>query len=485
MKGGSLIRKKVIILGAGPAGLSAGWKLSQQGVQVDIIEKDSLCGGLCRSVKKDGFIFDLGGHRFITKNKLLLAEIETLMGEELVVRPRKSVIRLRGQFFSYPLVITDVLMKMNPLISLKSGFDFILTRCGKYSRLSDHTFENWIVKRFGRTLYDIYFGPYSHKLWGIPPSEISSAWGAQRISLINIGDIFLRMLGKKKDMPKTYAENFLYPKQGIGQIADRMAEEIIKAKGTLHLNAMVKKVVCRDRQIDHIVYTQEGKEKKISGDFVVSTIPLPEFAMSIIPEIDAPSRAVSQRMPFRSIIFLHLMLNREFVTDNTWIYIPEAHYLFFRIQDRRNWSSTTVPIGKNALTLEIACTKDDALWRSSDEDIYNRCIDDLERLKLIRRNDVLGYFTEKIDYAYPIYTLDYAEKVNSMYALLRGIENFISIGRQGLYRYNNMDHSLEMGILTAKHILQGYPRQKILDIATENAIFDWQDAGYHDGNSAV
>ena len=473
--------KHVVVLGAGPAGLSAAWELSKEGVHVDVLEMEPQVGGLCRSTRKDGFIFDLGGHRFITKDTLVSTEVEELMGDELEVRPRKSVIRLQGKFFNYPLELGDTLKKMNLGISFKSGIDFFLTKIGAYSKVPDISFENWIIKRFGRTMYNIYFGPYSHKLWGLSPSQISADWAAQRISLINITDVFFRALGKKKDMPKTYARHFLYPKKGIGQISECMAENIEKDNGKVHLNAKIKKVILKDRRIEKIIYIQDNTEKEISGDFVISTIPLPEFMLSVEPRIEDRYLSVAGTMAYRSVRFLHLMLNVEIVTDNTWIYVPEEEYLFFRIQDRRNWSPHSVPEGKNALTLEIACNKNDAIWNASDKELFERCIVDMEKLGLITRDMVTGYFSEKTEHAYPIYSLDYKEKIKTSYNFLAGIKDFISIGRQGLYRYNNMDHSIKMGILAAKNILHAYPRQRIFEIATENIIFDWQDPGYHDG----
>ena len=477
--------KHVVILGAGPAGSSAAEALSREGAQVDMLEMDSKVGGLCSSTEKNGFIFDLGGHRFITKDDLLLAEIEELMGKELLVRPRKSVIRLQNRFFNYPLEFFDAIKKLPLNISFKSFIDFILTKFGTYKNLSDESFENWITKRFGKTMYSIYFGPYSHKLWGIPPTEISSKWAAQRISLSDITEIFLRMLGKKKNMPKTYATNFLHPKKGIGQIFDRMSEEIQNRKGRIHLNSKVEKIVLKNDRVDHVVYIQDGKEKKISADFVISTIPLPELMLSMEPKLKDVYLDVARKMTFRSIKFIHVMLNKEFVSDNTWVYFPEEKYLFFRIQDRKNWSATTVPKGKNAITLEIACNKGDHIWSGNDEEIFERCMKETEELGFAKRSDVIEYFVEKIEHAYPLYTLDYDEKVKIAYRAISNIKNFITIGRQGLFRYNNMDHSLKMGYLTAKHVLHGYPRQRILEIATEDIIFDWQDPGYHDGHVHV
>ena len=422
----------VIILGAGPAGLSAGWELSKENKRVDILELESQVGGLCRSTRKGDFIFDLGGHRFITKDSLVLTKIEELMADELETRPRKSVIRLQGKFFAYPLEIQDILMKMNPWVSFKSGVDFLLTKTWAYSRIKDTSFENWVRKRFGNTMYNVYFGPYSHKLWGIPPAQISADWAAQRISLINITDVLLRALGKKKDMPKTYARRFLYPKKGIGQISERMAEEIRKKNGKIHLNSRVSKIIMHDNKIEKIIYVQDGMEKEISGDFVISTIPLPEFMLNISPRINEKYLSIAAAMSFRSIRFLHIMLDKEVITDNTWMYIPEKEYVFFRIQDRGNWSPLSVPKGKNALTLEIACNKNDPMWNASEKDLFDDSLKDLERLGLIKRSEVAGYFTETIEHAYPLYTLDYQEKIKTVYTFLSKIKDFIPIGRQGL-----------------------------------------------------
>lgn len=464
--------KHIIVLGAGPAGLSAAWELTKQGASVEVIEKESQVGGLCRSTNRNSFIFDLGGHRFISKDEIVLNKITQLMGEELLNRSRKSIIRLQDKFFNYPLELIDVLKKMPLSISFNSGLDYLLTKLHPPAKTADISFEDWVVRRFGRTIYEIYFGPYSQKLWGLPPNQISADWAAQRISLTNLTDVLLRALGKKKDIPKTYSLNFLYPKKGIGQISEYMLEEIRQKQGTVHLSATVKKIIFKNEKIEKIIYTQGAQEKEIAGDFVISTIPLPEFIMNTEPKLKDSYLDIAKKIHFRSLKFIHLILNNEYVSENTWIYIPEEKYLFFRVQDRRNWSPTTVPRGKNALTLEIACNKNDYIWNAPDEEIFDRCIKDLESMDLIARNQVADYFTEKTEHAYPIYFLDYQEKIKSLLNVISGIENCLPIGRQGLYRYNNMDHSIKMGILAAEHILLGYPRQKIFEIATENSIFE-------------
>lgn len=473
---------KAVVLGAGPAGMSAAVELVRAGVEVEVVEKESVVGGLCRSTRKDGFIFDLGGHRFITKDEVVLKFVEDLMKDEILLRQRKSVIRLQGKYFNYPLEFLDVITKMPFWISFKAAFDFFVNQL-YFAKDNDVSFEDWVVKRFGKTMYEIYFGPYSEKLWGISPREISSEWAAQRISLANIRDVFCRSLGKKKDMPKTYCQNFLYPKQGIGQICEYMAKEILKKGGRIHLDSRVEKVICHNQLVEKVVFRQNNQLKELQGDFFISTIPLPELIFCLEPRLSEEAYATAKKMNFRSIKFVHLMLNTDYITDNTWIYIPEKKYIFFRLQDRKNWSPTAVVSGCDALTLEIACDRGDRIWNAPDDEIIRRCLIDLEELGFSLKDKLRGYLIERAEHAYPVYSLDYTQKVSFIYNILSSFKGFISIGRQGLFRYNNMDHSLKMGILTARHILEGYPKEKIFEIATEKAVFDWQDPGFHNGVS--
>ncbi|OGX15647.1 MAG: hypothetical protein A2166_02635, partial [Omnitrophica WOR_2 bacterium RBG_13_41_10] len=444
-----------------------------------VVETENQVGGLCRTIRKDDYCYDLGGHRFITKDAEIQKEIEGLMLDDLIVQPRKSVIRLQGKYFNYPLDIKDIVMKLSPLFTFRAFLDYSLTSLlQKLFPRPDSSFESWVINRFGTTLYNMYFGPYSKKLWGIPPNMISSAWADQRISLINLWDVFMRMLGKKKDEPKTYAGKFYYPKKGIGQICEKMAERVTRNGGKIHLNTQVEHITMHDNQIADILCRKNGEQVKIKGDYFISTIALPDFVRGIRPRVDEKFHAIADKMDFRSIRFLHLMIDQERITDNTWIYIPENKYLFFRIQEIVNWSPQAVPPGKTGLTLEIACNEDDEVWQAEDKQLLDRSLKNLNELGLLNdRNKVLGYFSTKAKHCYPMYTLDYFYKTNALLNLISQIKNAISIGRQGLYRYNNIDHSIKMGLLAARHIIEDYPKEEIFEVATEKKIFDWQDPG--------
>jgi protoporphyrinogen oxidase len=465
--------KRIIILGAGPAGLAAAWKLAEAGQEVVVLEKESMLGGLCRTIRYKDYLFDLGGHRFITKDEELSRQIQELMGNELLTTPRKSVIRLRGKYFQYPLEFKNLLLNMDKIFLINSLVDYVYSVTSKkLLNKKDLSFEDWVVNRFGRTLYDIYFGMYTEKLWGISPKKISADWAAQRISLLNLWDVFLRLLGKEDNQPKTYALEFAYPKMGIGRICDRMAEEIKDHGGKIYLNADVKEIVLEEEFIKKIIYQEDGRNNEISGDWYISTIPLPEFVRGIRPEADEIYLRTSDEMHFRSVKFLNLIVDTESISDNTWIYIPEKEFVFFRIQEPRNWSRFSSPEGKTSLILEIACNFNDEIWNAPDKVIFQRCVLDLKRLGLFDTSLIKDYFTTKVQHGYPIYDLNYFEKIEKTMELLRGIDNLIPIGRQGLYRYNNMDHSIKMGFLTAEHIIHGGLEARIFSIASESVAFE-------------
>jgi len=465
--------KKVVIMGGGPAGLCVGWKLIKNNVHVEVVELESQVGGLCRSIRKKGYIFDLGGHRFISKYKELLKDVSEIMGETLELRPRKSQIRLKGKYYAYPLDAKDLVTKMNAFVSLKCLIDYLVTTFkNKISPPEDLSLEDWIVNRFGRSLYDIYFGPYSEKLWGVPPTTISADWAAQRISLINLWDVFIRLLGKQKDTPTTYATKYFYPKEGIGQIPERIAEIITEGGGKVHLNTEVVKINVNGNKITGVVVKKNGKEITLTGDFYVSTIPLPEFVSSIDPPVEEKYLNVAKDMHFRALRFMNVLIDDDQVSENTWICIPEDQYLFFRIQEPRNWGLGTVPEGKTSLILEIACDVGDEIWEADDDTIMKRCVEDLKKLGFDIEGKVNDYFSTRAKHAYPIYDLNYINKLRAVFELFMQYENLAVCGRQGLYRYNNMDHSMLMGYITAEHILNGKPRSEILKIACEREVFE-------------
>jgi protoporphyrinogen oxidase len=471
-------KQRIVILGGGPAGLAAGWKLAEQGHAVTVLEAEDQIGGQSKTVRRGDWRFDLGGHRFFTKYDDVRREVVEIVGDEALTTNRKSVIRLRGQFIQYPLEMSDLLSRMNPLVTMRAGVDYMLAAArGKLFGKSDASFEDWVISRFGRTLYEIYFGMYTEKLWGVSPKEISADWAAQRISLINLWDVFVRLLGRGDETPRTYLTEFIYPKWGIGTVPERMAERIKRRGGTILVNAPVLRLARDGERVTAVTFKQGDGHQTIPCDRVVATIPLPELVEALGLEAAAEELRLVSNMRFRALRFLNLTLDFPAVSDNTWIYVPEPQYLFFRVQEPRNWSPFLSPPGKTSMILELACDRGDTLWHEADDVLYRRCLPQLVELGLLRpeqTGQVLDCFSTYMTHAYPVYDLDYKLKIDTALRLCDNVTNLVTLGRQGLFRYNNMDHSLRMAFLAAKHWDDPRLNHRVRAVATEQAGFEDQ-----------
>ena len=461
----------VIVIGAGPAGLSSALRLARQGKSVLVLEKEDHVGGLCATLQNGDSIFDLGGHRIISKDEEVMQEVLSIMGDELDIRNRKSQILLKGKFFEYPLDMKDLLKKMPLSTTMASGFSYIFTKIARLiAPHHDISLRDWVTNRFGKKLYDIYFGPYTEKLWGMNPDQISADFSSQRISLISLTDVLLRMLKLKKGTPKTYASKFYYPQKGIGRLCERFAEEVIANGGQVMLSTNVDKYHVDGKNIIGI----EADGTEYTADHFINTSPMPELLQKLDPIAPQDLQEISHRMRFRSLRFICCTFDVPKVTDNNWIYISEPQYIFMRLQDLRNWSPHLVPEGKSALVLEISCSRGDAIWEMPTNVLLDRCMVDLEKIGIYPgiTKKLLNYADTRNEHAYPVYDLDYKAKIRAVLGHLLQIENLTTCGRQGLYRYNNMDHSIKMGFLAAKRIAQGDSMDEILAIASEAAVFE-------------
>ncbi len=315
----------IVILGGGPCGLSAAWELSTTGKNVVVIEAQSTLGGLCKTVSYKGFNFDLGGHRFISKNDVLLNKIKVLMGDELLVSERISAIRLNGREFQYPLSAGDILRQTDVRFLSRCLVDYVYQSIYKKLRYSpDTSFEDWVINRFGHTLYNTFFKGYTQKLWGIPSNKLSSDWAAERISLLNLWDIALRLCGMKNNTPRTYTKAFFYPRQGIGQIFDYIAEEIKKDGVRIMLNARFKRLLSDGGNIRGVVCDTNGKDEVINCEQVISTIPITDLLLaSEMGQAFQDMSVAVGLLKYRSLRFLNILIDKPEIGRNTWTYIPD------------------------------------------------------------------------------------------------------------------------------------------------------------------
>lgn len=448
------MKKKILVLGGGPCGLSAAWELSRYGHDVTVIEKESRAGGLCVTNEYKGYRFDLGGHRFISKNKELVENVCNMMGNELLTSHRKSVILLKGKTFEYPLSAKDIFLKMDLWTNLKAFTSYVIAAISRVVfRKKDISFEDWIVNRFGRTLYNLFFSPYTEKLWGISPKLISTDWASQRISLLNLKDVLFRLFKLKKGTPRTYAKGYFYPKRGIGQMFDIMSEEISRMGGKIVLNASVSRIQVNNNNVKGVCYTQHGVTRMIDCDAVISTIPLPDLIKAFPGYLTQDVIHHTASLKFRSVRFLNILVDLPDISDNTWMYVSEGKYIMTRIQEPRRRSPFSAPEGKTSVMLEIPCNENDEIWNCPKESLLKRCLADLRELGIDIQDKVTDYFTTSVTHGYPVYSLDYATHRQKLFDFLDQYENLVTCGRQGTFRYIFMDTAMEMGITAAQNLM--------------------------------
>lgn len=448
----------VVVLGGGPAGLSAAWELALARQRVLVIEQQETPGGLCATIEREGFRFDLGGHRIISKRHELVDRIRALMGDDLLERERHSVIVLGGRRYLYPLVARDLLSQLPPRTMARAVRDYARQRLHAWIDGPPHeaTFHDWVVHRFGETLYELFFRPYTEKLWGIPATELSSDWAAQRISLLNLSDVGLRLLGLRRGGARTYARRYLYPRHGIGMLFQRLVEELRRQGVTFLARTEVTKFereVASHRVTRVVLRTPEGT-RSVACEAVISSIPLQRLAALVAPNASALDVHI-RALKHRGLRFFNIRLRGEPMVGATWVYVPEGSFTMTRIQEPVQRSPEMAPPGHTSLMLEIPADPGDALWTLPDDALYQRLARELATLGFEVRSRTMDFFSTYAAQAYPVYSLNYQVSRDALLALITDAPNVWTIGRQGLFRYVFMDTAMEMGFAAARQWLGG------------------------------
>ena len=444
----------VSILGAGLAGLTAGWCLANKGIPVQLFEQDSQVGGMAITLKRDGYRFDLGPHRFHTNDQVILDLVHGLLGDELLLHERLSRIRLNGQYLDYPPNVPSLLRNMDLATSMRCLYDYFRATWQRRAKENEEPdFENWVVSRFGQRLYDLYFGPYTRKVWGVSPKLLSSELARRRLTVPNLADIILRLMISNKNSPGPYVTKFWYPRDGIGRIAERLAEQIVTGPGSIHLGCNVECVHVTGRRAIGVTVTHCGERSYIPCEWVLSTLPLPALIRHIVP---APSYAVQQAadaLAYRGLIFVFILLEGPHLTQEHWLYFPEAQILFNRITEPCNFSLSHVPDGKTSLCAEITCDVGDATWHLAPEILANQTIQHLAGVGMLDPARVEGFFTRRTPWGYPIYKVGYGHDLDRVLDFIERIENLVTCGRQGGFDYSNMATAMASGLAAAKSSL--------------------------------
>lgn len=463
----------VIILGAGPGGLAAGHELCMHGGKVTVLEKNNYVGGLCLTVEEDGYKFDLGGHRWFSKNEDLNTWFRTLMEGEYVMVNRISRIYYDGKYFSYPIRFSDILKNTGIFTILHAGIAFVWAVLKQsISNQPIVTMKQAYVSQFGSKLYDMFFRLYSEKVWGRPCEELSADWVSQRSKGLSIWTAVRDALVGSNNKVTSLIDEFMYPRDGYMRIPERMAEDISNNGSNVLLGTAVSRITYHGPNDFEVFYNKDGAELSVRGNAIVSTIPLGYLAQIITPACSDAVKKAASELEFRDLVTVNVMLKRKQVSPDTWLYIQDSDILFGRLHEPKNWSPAMVPDADHtSLVLECFCTFNDAIWNMSDAEIRERCTRDLvDKLKFITDDEVVGAHVVRTRFAYPIYDLDYSGKVKAIEDYLDGFEGLYISGRGGIFRYNNADHSIEMGLMLGQR-LSGFD----IDHMAVNTEEDYQE----------
>jgi len=485
------IKRNILIIGAGPAGMSAAMELCRAGKDFLVVERSDRVGGLAKTyiIKEGGLEFrtDNGPHRFFSKNKYLYDFIEELLKEKWVPVRRQSRQFIGGKFYDYPINAKQALKNIGPKKSIKILLDYLAAQV-KYRILGKkiENFEDYIIVNFGRTLGEFNMINYTEKIWGIPAKKIHPDWARQRIkglSLFSVlKDITCKTFPKKSsDTPKTLVDAFYFPEYGTGLIYETIKKQIEGNGYHIHTDTYPIKITHDGKKIISCNLTNEGRERVVALDHLIESIPLVEFLNLLSP---SPPRKIMDSMKslrHRDQVYLFITLDKEYVTHDQWIYFPDKNIPFGRVSEMRNFSKKMSPEGKTSLFVEFFCFKGDHIWNLSKEQLFELSLPYFETMGFFNRNEVRNYYLFKQEGVYPIYDLQYKKYLSVVKEYLDGFENLYYIGRPGRFKYNNQDHSLEMGILAARSIIEG-SRYNIEDIASGSEYFE---KGYVPKNRAV
>ncbi|MBN2186604.1 MAG: FAD-dependent oxidoreductase [Dehalococcoidia bacterium] len=446
----------IVVLGAGLGGLTVASELAENGRALTIVESNPCVGGLARSVGKNGFTFDLGGHRLYSNKKWVISKVEDILGHELRLVRRKSRILLAGKYWDYPPRPLSAI----PSLGFREGMKILTSYVSSAARLNhasqnNASFEHWAVSRFGSRMYESFFRPYTEKACGLPCSEISAEWGMGRVGIRNLLEAARKAVLKRGNLPRTYASQFYYPEKGIGTIATKMAQRITQGNGRILLGCEVEEVRWDQEAIESVLINNGSSRVELAADQFISTIPITSLVSLMRPGITPAVLEAAANLKYRALVCILLIVNAESVTNDSWIYFPDKDIIFARVHEPKNWSEKLVEKGKTSLCVEILCDQDDGIWRATNELLTEKVISLLSRLQILNEDKVTFSFVERIPNAYPVFKLGHQNHLAKLLDYLSRFKNLHLLGRTGMFKYWSMDQVIEEGVLKAQDLMYG------------------------------
>ncbi len=513
------MKKKVVIIGAGPAGLTAAYELRKRApkeYEVLVLEESGEIGGISRTVRYKKNRMDIGGHRFFSKDQRVMDWWKNLMPMQgapsyddkklhrvkplekggpdpekedrvMLVRQRVSRIYYKKKFFDYPVSMKpQTFINMGLTQTIKAGCSYLLSCVHKRK---EDSLENFYVNRFGKVLYGMFFEGYTEKLWGRHPREIDPSWGAQRVKGLSIFAIIKDMFSKlapgrdRRNVETSLIEEFIYPKYGPGQLWEITAQEIEAMGGEIRKNSKVTGIQTREGAVTAVqVQSVDGSVEEVEGDLFLSSMPLKDLVEGMGDSAPEKIRAIASGLPYRDFVTVGLLVDRlnmknltkirtlNDIVPDCWIYVQDTGVKLGRIQIFNNWSPYLVEDvdSKVWIGLEYFCNENDSFWNLSDSKCIRLATEELIKMGVInRKEDVLDAHREKVKKAYPAYFDTYSE-IDQVIDYLNQYENLYCVGRNGQHRYNNMDHSMATAFEAVDNILTGKTgKENVWNVNTE------------------
>lgn len=436
--------------------MAAAYESAKRGLESVCLESDDRIGGISKTIERSGFRFDVGGHRFFTKIERVNRLWNEVLGEDFLRRPRLSRIYYNHKFFNYPLKPLNALAGLGPVNSLLILGSFTAGKLKPYPQ--EKTFEQWVSNRFGKRLYEIFFRAYTEKVWGIPCSEIQAEWAAQRIKGLSLASaVKTALLGDRQKKIKTLIKEFDYPRLGPGQMYQTMAEKASQLGAEILTGYKVVRWNSQNGRIVSVTAVDKfANEKTFEGDNFISSVPVTELAESICPAAGDEIIRASSSLKYRSLVTVNLMLNHKETLPDTWIYIHSPDVRMGRVQCFANWSPYMVPHENvSSRGLEYFCTQGDELWNSPDETLIELGKSEIAKLGLADASDVSDAFVVRTAKTYPVYAAGYRKRLETVKSYVTKFSNLQCVGRNGLFKYNNMDHSILSALLAVDNLFAG------------------------------
>lgn len=479
------MKTHIAIIGAGPAGLTAGYLLTKHNIDVSIIESDpDYVGGIARTVSYKDYCFDIGGHRFFTKSEEIQALWNEILPDDILKRDRSSRIYYRNTFFSYPLKPAEALFKLGPIESMKCLASYCKARLKPIKQTKN--FSDWISNNFGNRLFRIFFKTYTEKVWGMPCDKISPDWAAQRIKNLSLFSavasalpLFRRI--NKGNVIKSLIDTFHYPRKGPGMLWEACASKITEGSGQIISGSTVYQCSFdKTKQHWHILSrNKNGDIRETYATHLISTAPLKELVLNFLEPTPPPhiSEAASQ-LKYRDFLIVALILKEKRRINDNWIYIHDPHVDVARIQNFKSWSPEMVPDSSTcSYGMEYFCFRNDGLWAMSDEELIAKASREIVVLGLASVDDILDGHVIRQEKAYPVYDDSYQEHVTTLREYLENTyPSLHMVGRNGMHKYNNQDHSMMTAMLTVQNILAGKRLHNIWSVNQDAEYIESSDA---------